>query len=372
MSASPQGRGWAESFGEERPADTGKLQWIWRGVERQGVAAVVALLVCWGNLWLGILLAVAGALGGGLLAVAAGFGPFSFIAGALPDWMLETAAAGSFVAGAGLGALYGLGAGILGPAAILGTAGGIGLGAVLGHLLFGVVLAAVILAVWMYAEDLVLRIAYGARRMSDREAERVEPLVSEIGSRMGLSSIPQVKVLEKTELNGYAHLHRLSLTRMYLNHLGDEELAGILAHEIHHWRRADGVGLAVVKAVSAPIILAYDALWFVAGLHQVAGLLAFLLLWPVWVAVRLIIIPVMGVYQRRYEYEADAAAVDAGYGEALHRALEELQDIEPGRDGFERSLASTHPPTELRLEAIRHRMERWARSGEQERPEPLR
>lgn len=42
----------------------------------------------------------------------------------------------------------------------------------------------------------------------------------------------------------------------------------------------------------------------------------------------------------------------ARYGEALRQALAYLADFEGSRSGWERAGAATHPPLELRLEAL--------------------
>lgn len=93
------------------------------------------------------------------------------------------------------------------------------------------------------------------------------------------------------------------------------------------------------------------------------SLILLIVFWPFALAVRLLIAPVVGLFSRRHEHGADAAAVAAGHGEGLYRALEQLRDIEPGRSGWERTVAATHPPTELRLEAIEDRMNEPATLG---------
>ncbi len=56
--------------------------------------------------------------------------------------------------------------------------------------------------------------------------------------------------------------------------------------------------------------------------------------------------------QRRYEYEADAAAASIGYSSALLSALSKIGAFETGRTGWERAIVATHPPIALRLEAL--------------------
>ena len=60
---------------------------------------------------------------------------------------------------------------------------------------------------------------------------------------------------------------------------------------------------------------------------------------------------------RKGELEADAFAVELGYGFALCRFLERFADQpQPGRDLFD-VLYSTHPDSALRADHIRRRMQ---------------
>src|SRR5262249_38400713 len=60
----------------------------------------------------------------------------------------------------------------------------------------------------------------------------------------------------------------------------------------------------------------------------------------------------MATDQRDYEYQADRAAADIGLGDDLISALKKMTAFEGGRTGWEQALAATHPPTELRIEAL--------------------
>jgi Zn-dependent protease with chaperone function len=67
---------------------------------------------------------------------------------------------------------------------------------------------------------------------------------------------------------------------------------------------------------------------------------------------KFVIVPVVAASQRRYEYEADAAAGEIGLAIALSSALRKMGAFETGRTGWEQAIAATHPPLELRLEAL--------------------
>lgn len=82
------------------------------------------------------------------------------------------------------------------------------------------------------------------------------------------------------------------------------------------------------------------------------GLIGWFIAWPAWVITRLILVPLVASRQRGYEYQADAAAAEIGYATALSSALRKMGAFEGGRSGWEQAMSATHPPTQLRLEAL--------------------
>ena len=136
------------------------------------------------------------------------------------------------------------------------------------------------------------------------------------------------------------------------NALADEPLAGVLAHELAHWARADTVGLRFVFAAALPLALLYNLGVLLLRFRGIVALIALLLLWPAWALTRLVIEPLVAERSRDYEYAADQEARRVGYGEALREALAHLGEFEGGRSGWEQVITATHPPIELRLEAL--------------------
>ena len=356
----PDSRGAAFGLGEigrrldqGRPSEGALLPWLWGGIQRHGLSFLAALLVCWGGLWILPLGAAVGAV----------WGVFAALLGAVlgdamawvPQGLLPAAQAGGVIAAALAGMLGGIALLPGGAAVGLATDPLLFVTGFAGRLLPGLLLAFALVLGGVVFERGLLELR-GARRMSRREAERIGPLASEVYARYGLVGAPTLLVADRSGLAASAHARHVVLDRPLLEQLTDDELAGVLAHEVHHWRRADAVGLAFVSSCALPIILVYNLLTYVARLHPVVTVLVWTFGYTFWVAVRLLITPVVGIFSRRHEYEADAAAARAGFGEGLYRALEQLRDIEPGRTGWSRTVAATHPPTELRLEAIEDEM----------------
>jgi len=139
----------------------------------------------------------------------------------------------------------------------------------------------------------------------------------------------------------------------------------VLAHELQHWRSGDAVGARIVWAAALPVALICNLGLFLAGRGRGEGLgrppvavgtflviIGWIIAWPAWVITKLILVPVTASTQRGYEYEADAAAARIGLAVPLSTALRKMGAFEGGRTGWEQTMAATHPPTELRLEAL--------------------
>jgi hypothetical protein len=107
-------------------------------------------------------------------------------------------------------------------------------------------------------------------------------------------------------------------------------------------------------ATSWPLTLTNDLSAYLRTKARVpfVGLLCNVALWPYLVITKCMIEPVLAAEGRKYEYAADKAAVNAGYGPGLSRALEQLRPFERARSGWEDVLYAAHPPLEYRLEAI--------------------
>lgn len=67
--------------------------------------------------------------------------------------------------------------------------------------------------------------------------------------------------------------------------------------------------------------------WFLA-------VVGWLIAWPMWVITKFVITPIVGASERRYEYEADAAAKEIGLGALLSWALRTMGAFEIGRTGW--------------------------------------
>jgi Zn-dependent protease with chaperone function len=231
-------------------------------------------------------------------------------------------------------------------------------------ILSGAVLALVIVVVIAAYERVGLRLR-GYRRLSRMEVEYVAPLVKDVAERMDLPALPRFAMEDTLTANAYTHMRTVVFTKGLFQTLKDNELRAIIAHELEHWRMGDAVGLRFVWAAAWPVALTYNLGMLIAGNRSgeveklrwpptgIRVLLGWLIAWPMWVIIKLVITPIVASRQRNYEYAADAAAAKIGYAADLSSALRKLGAFEGGRTGWERAMAATHPPTELRIEKLK-------------------
>lgn len=330
--------------------------WLAAGFRQQRWATLVALLAGWTGLTIALWAALFGAI--------AGF----FIGG-----ITGTAALTAVVHGGSLGGAGGV-TGVVG--AILGA----GLGAIGGFvvvyvtLLFHSVISAIVALVFAGALSAVIAagsialepIGLRARRyrpMSRREAELIDPIVADVAGRLGLQRVPPVIIRDGRERGAWSHCRAIVLDRGLLGEvdaglgppetpLRRDELAAIIAHELCHWAEGHLVAARVVWAAALPVVALLNAgMWVTRRVR--AGWIVWIGLWPSWVVVQWLIAPLASARQRENEYRADAVAATATSPDAMRRALVEVGgQVEDARTGWEAALLATHPPLELRLQAL--------------------
>ncbi|SCL21203.1 M48 family metalloprotease [Micromonospora aurantiaca (nom. illeg.)] len=368
----------------DRPRGPGWATWARSTLGRNLTGTGAGLIAAWFNVPFVVLLAAIGAVFGGLAGVVsgtiAGQGVLSRL-DALLTWvfplpikaeqLLPTAAAqvGGIVGGI-LGAVHG--AGRLAWMAAVWPWEALAEGdptwpwaVALGQVVTALVVGALYLVWTVTTESTRLRIA-GARRLSRREAAWLGPIVADVAARLGLRAVPRLLVDDRREPNASAYVRHVVINYGLLEQLDydRDQVAGVLAHELAHWRAGDPVAMAWARGVALPLYLLYElADRLLRGSSRPLHFAVRVLLWPVLVTVRYLVVPVQARLWRQAEYRADAVAAAAGYGAGLRAALGYLRHSFDGdRSGWDRAVLATHPPNELRLE----RLER----GEQ--PAPLR
>ncbi len=237
------------------------------------------------------------------------------------------------------------------------------------------VLAAIMNFVSYFFSDKIALAVYGAKPVTREEAPRVYAIVERLTQRTGLP-MPKIFVIPTESPNAFATGRNpehasVAVTQGILGLLTDEELEGVLAHELGHVRNRDILISSVAATIAGAItMLARMAFWFGGSRDDrdrspIGGLLMMILA-PI--AAMLIQMAV----SRSREYAADETGAHiTGNPYALASALAKLDAysrrvpmqatastahlfiIQPLLGGMDfASLFSTHPPTAKRIERL--------------------
>jgi Zn-dependent protease with chaperone function len=329
------------------PLRTSTLHWptIRIGLVRAPLSVLIAVFATWTYLWLAVWIAVGNGITGALVggAVAAFLGHYF-----LPGSGMFFGLVGGVIAGVGLAVVS-----LLAWLYILTTAyhGRTLIVSMVCGLAFGILITLISLI----CEPMTLRM-HGYRRLSQRERGRFDAVLKDVSTKMKLGRMPRILVSDSLDIGAWTYPRSLVFTRRTLQ-LEHFELAGIVAHELEHWRRGDATTSTLVRGCAAPLALLtnlqYVCMRYGGGW---VGIIAMLVLWPAVVLSRFVVAPIVGIESRKREYACDAAAVKHGFGPGLLKVLEEIQIFEPARGGWDRIMTATHPPIELRMERIEQQL----------------
>ncbi len=228
---------------------------------------------------------------------------------------------------------------------------------------------------YFFSDKLALKMS-GAKPIDESEAPRLYQIMRELTTRAGLP-MPRLYMIPQEQPNAFAtgrdHKHSaVAVTQGITKLLSEDELRGVLAHELAHIKHRDILIQSVAATIGAAITyLGYMLLWFGGDdndspLGLVASL-ALVLLAPIAAT----IIQLSISRQREYAADAGGAAI-SGNPESLASALlrleqgaaaipmhvnqaaEPLYIVKPfgGKGGFSK-LFSTHPPIEERVKRLR-------------------
>jgi heat shock protein HtpX len=236
-------------------------------------------------------------------------------------------------------------------------------------------------AVAYFANTAIINSATGARPLERKDNKRVYNLVENLCMSRGMP-MPRVNVIRDSSLNAYAsginaRTYAVTLTTGIIEKLDDDELEGVIAHELSHIRHRD-VRLLIVSIVFVGIFsmlagVARNALFYSSlsrGNKKNNGAILLVIL---------VVVALVGYFfanltrlaiSRKREYMADAgAAAMTGKPLALASALRAISadpEVEavkrddvaqlfiehPCRKTAFSSLFSTHPPIQKRIEAL--------------------
>jgi len=270
--------------------------------------------------------------------------------------------------------LAGIGALFLVVGSFFGT-GGLVIGLVLGIVFVG--------GSYWFSDKLAVRAA-GAVPVSESEAPKLYSIVRDLTSRSDLP-MPAIYISPAAQPNAFATGRNpqhaaVAVTQGLLQVVDDDELRGVLAHEISHVANRDILITSVAAAAAMGItFVARMAMWGAMfgmgggnqrerGGNNVIGALAMMILAP------FAALMMQMALSRSREYEADHSGAELlGTGEPLARALEKIDayakqvpmNVDPahatayiinpltGRKVNFAGWFQTHPPTAERVARLR-------------------
>jgi heat shock protein HtpX len=229
------------------------------------------------------------------------------------------------------------------------------------------------MASWFFSDRLALKMAR-AQPVSEEEDPRLYQMVRDLTTRAGLP-MPKLYVIPQEQPNAFAtgrnpEHSAVAVTAGIRKLLTEDELRGVLAHELGHVRNHDILLTSVVASIAAAITwIGYMVLWIGGDDNGPLGIIGPLLLWilaPIAAAI------VQMAISRQREYAADATGAQiCGNPESLASALMRLESgaeaipmqanqateplyiVKPFKGGGIASLFSTHPPIEERVRRLR-------------------
>jgi heat shock protein HtpX len=229
------------------------------------------------------------------------------------------------------------------------------------------------LVMYFFSDRIALRAAR-AQPVSEQEDPRLYQMVRELTTRAGLP-MPKLYVIPQEQPNAFATGRNpkhsaVAVTAGIRKLLSEDELRGVLAHELAHVRNRDILIQTVASGVGTAITwIAYMLLWFGGDDESplgAIGAIALALLAPLAATI------IQLAISRQREYSADATGAEiSGNPESLASALlrleagaqaipmqtsqatEPLYIVKPFSGGGFASLFSTHPPIEERVRRLR-------------------
>lgn len=248
----------------------------------------------------------------------------------------------------------------------------------------GMVIALVVAAgmnmVSYWFSDKIVLAMYRAQPVDAVSAPGLYRLVADLAQRDNLP-VPKIYILPDDSPNAFAtgrdpQHAAVAVTAGIMRLLNDEELAGVIAHELSHVANRDILISAVAATLAgALMLLARVSLFFGGGRDRRGGLEVLVLLIVAPIAAMLIQMAI----SRSREYQADASGAKlCGNPRGLANALRKLERgvehvpmeaqpqtahmfiVNPLSGRSMMGLFSTHPPMEQRIA----RLEEMARTGQ--------
>lgn len=251
--------------------------------------------------------------------------------------------------------------------------------------IFAIFISFFMTAISYFQGDKIALFTNGAKPITKEENRYVYNLVENLCITAGLP-IPHIYIIEDAAINAFATGRKpetasIALSRGAIEKLTNEELEGVIAHELSHIKNYDIRFMTLVAVMVGVIALLSDMMWRFrvfggrrSNKNEGEGQLGIILL--IAGIVFAILSPIIAeliklAISRRREYLADASgALLTRYPEGLANALEKIAQenlpmqhaatatahlylASPFKEKSVKSLFSTHPPIADRIAKLR-------------------
>ncbi|MGN1375147.1 MAG: M48 family metallopeptidase [Prevotella sp.] len=246
-----------------------------------------------------------------------------------------------------------------------------------------------------FANSSMIRMATKAKPLERKENPKIYNMVENLCMTCNMD-MPKINIVDDPQLNAFAsgidkNSYAVTLTTGIINRLDDDELEGVIAHELTHIRNHDTrllitsiIFVGIISTImSLTVRTMYNVMWFGGGRrndnnekNNGLSIVFILLIGAICCAIAYIFTLITRfAISRKREYMADAGGAElCGNPLALASALRKISDnpglsdvkredvaqlfiIHPqgfssGMMGFFNSLFSTHPDTKKRIEIL--------------------
>ena len=255
-----------------------------------------------------------------------------------------------------------------------------------------------IVAIWFtiayFSNTSMIKHAVQAEPLLRRDNPRVYNIVENLTMACGMP-MPKINIVDDPQLNAFAsginnNTYTVTLTTGIIDRLDDDELAGVVGHELTHIRNNDTrlliTSIVFVGIISTAMTLIVRGMWHAAlsgggrssrgGKEKTGGILIMLVIALVCAAIAyLFVLLTRFAISRKREYMADAGGAElCGNPMALASALRKIsgdpglanvdrddiaqmyichpQALNGKKKNFLSSLFSTHPSIETRIQLL--------------------
>jgi heat shock protein HtpX len=193
------------------------------------------------------------------------------------------------------------------------------------------------------SDKMLLRM-YGARAVDSQSAPELVHLVEQLSRKAGLP-VPKVYIVDQAQPNAFATGRNpqhaaVCVTRGLLARVNDEELAGVLAHELSHVKNHDTLTMTITATIAGAVSMLASFAFFMGGRRNPLGFVGVLLV--TLIAPFAAMLVQMAVSRTR-EFEADHSGAELS-GRPLWLASA-LRRIEAGAEAIDNPAADANPAT---------------------------